>query len=286
MSIITFWSNGKEQVGKTLATAAIATNMSIEHNKRILVISTSYKDNTLLNCFQNPSQKETRKTIMGKSEQKVELENGIQGLFRIIKSGRITPSIISDYTKVIFKDRLELLLNTEKDLKSALKEEDREIIKNYYEMIKIANKFYDYVLVDLDNSIGKEQIQQILQDSDIIVELFTQRWTKINELLELREQVPILKGKNTILLLSKYDRESKYKTKNLTKIFNQRKELNVIPYDTLFFEAAEEGTVAELFLKLRRISDKSDPHAIFVDEVKKITERIVDTNEELKARIG
>ena len=51
MSIVTFWSDGKEQTGKTLSIAAIATHMAIEHNYRILVISTGYRDDTLNRCF-------------------------------------------------------------------------------------------------------------------------------------------------------------------------------------------------------------------------------------------
>ena len=39
MAIITFWSNGKEQTGKTISLAAIATYMSIQHNIKILVLS-------------------------------------------------------------------------------------------------------------------------------------------------------------------------------------------------------------------------------------------------------
>ena len=51
MSVITFWNNGKEQTGKTLAIAAITTQMSIEHNYKILIISTGHKDTTLDRCF-------------------------------------------------------------------------------------------------------------------------------------------------------------------------------------------------------------------------------------------
>ncbi len=40
MSIVTFWSNGREQTGKTLSLAAIATYMAIEHNYKILIIET------------------------------------------------------------------------------------------------------------------------------------------------------------------------------------------------------------------------------------------------------
>ena len=47
MSIVTFWNNGNEQTGKTLSIAAIATYMAIEHNYRILVISTGYNDRNI-----------------------------------------------------------------------------------------------------------------------------------------------------------------------------------------------------------------------------------------------
>ena len=37
MSIITFWSEGKEETAKTLSLSAIATFMAIEHNCKILI---------------------------------------------------------------------------------------------------------------------------------------------------------------------------------------------------------------------------------------------------------
>lgn len=283
MAIITFWSNGREQVGKTLSTVAIATNIAIEHNKKSIIISTSYKDRTMLNCYYSGDQEKIQKSLFKDTKKTVELGTGIQGLFKILKSGKISPDIITDYTKIIFKERLEVLLNAE--IKNEINEDDKEIIRNYHEIIKIANQYYDYVFVDLDNTIGDEQIRSILKMSDIIVETFSQRITKIKELLDLREKEQILKGKNTILLLSKYDKDSKYKVKNLSRVLNEKKEINVIPYDTLFFEAAEEGTVPDLFLKLRRMIDKTDEHAVFISEVKKVSERILSTNQELQLRM-
>ena len=41
MSIIAFWSNGREETAKTLSIAAISTYMAIQHNYRILSISTT-----------------------------------------------------------------------------------------------------------------------------------------------------------------------------------------------------------------------------------------------------
>lgn len=51
MAIVSFWSNGKEETAKTLSIVAIATNMAIEHNFRILLVSTNYNDDTLETCY-------------------------------------------------------------------------------------------------------------------------------------------------------------------------------------------------------------------------------------------
>ncbi len=282
MAIITFWSNGKEQLGKTLSAVAIATNIAIEHNKKSLIISTSYKDRTLLNCYHDEETDKVKRGILQNSRKMVELGVGIQGLFTLLKSGKITPDIITDYTKIIFKDRLEILVNVETQNQI---EQESDIINNYFEIIQMANRYYDYVFVDLDNSIGEQQISQILDKSDIIVEVFSQRRTKIKEFVETREKMPILKDKKTILLISRYNKDSKYKAKNLKRYLNEKNEINVIPYDTLFFEAAEEGTIPDLFLKLRKMIDKTDEHAIFIDEVKNASQTILDRIEELKFRM-
>ena len=51
MSIVTFYNNIIEQTGKTMSIAAIATFMSIEHNYRILIVSTTNKEDNLKRCF-------------------------------------------------------------------------------------------------------------------------------------------------------------------------------------------------------------------------------------------
>ena len=53
MSIITFKSDEKKETGQTLSLVATATQMAIEHNFKILVIGTSYKDRTIEDCYWN-----------------------------------------------------------------------------------------------------------------------------------------------------------------------------------------------------------------------------------------
>ncbi len=40
MAIITFWSNTEKETGQTMSIAAVAASMAIEHNYKILLIST------------------------------------------------------------------------------------------------------------------------------------------------------------------------------------------------------------------------------------------------------
>ena len=73
--------------------------------------------------------------------------------------------------------------------------------------------------------------------------------------------------------------------KNITRYLDERKEIVVIPYNTLFFEAAEEASVTELFLKLRDIKDTTDDNYFFINEVQKVTEKIILRLQELQMKM-
>ena len=47
-----------------------------------------------------------------------------------------------------------------------------------------------------------------------------------------------------------------------------------IQYNTLFFEAAEEGKVPDLFLKIRSV-DEDDRNGFFLAELKRASENII-----------
>ena len=69
------------------------------------------------------------------------------------------------------------------------------------------------------------------------------------------------------------------------RFLEEKKEINVIPYNILFFEAAEEAQTTELFLKLKNIKDKSDDNYIFMDEILKLTNNIINRLQELQMRM-
>ena len=53
----------------------------------------------------------------------------------------------------------------------------------------------------------------------------------------------------------------------------------------LYFEAAEESGVPDLFLKLKNVKDTSDENYIFMQDVLKLMEKIIKRLQELQMRM-
>ena len=53
MAIIAFWSDEDKETAQTMSMVALSTYMAIEHNYRILDISTSFDDTTLEDSYWN-----------------------------------------------------------------------------------------------------------------------------------------------------------------------------------------------------------------------------------------
>ena len=195
--------------------------------------------------------------------------SGIVGLDRMIRSNKLTPEIITDYAKIVLTNRLEILLGVEGD------ENQYNVVKEKYsQIISLANKYYDTVIVDLDNKIGKQTEIDILNTSDIVVALVPQRAKEIERIQKMINEKYILNEQKTIMAIGKYMENTKYNAKNITRNLLKEKEIiNTIPYNNLFFEATQEGTVIDLFLNFMRIREK-DENYNFVQELKKLNETI------------
>ncbi len=277
MSIVTFWSNGKEQTGKTLSLAAICTHLAIEHNYKILLIATGYDDDNLDNCFWDPNKKVKRNLgIFAPNNNNLALEEGISGLARMMKSNKLSPEQITNYTKIVFKDRLEILTT----FKGNENEYD-EVRKCYPEIINAANNYYDLVFIDLDKQVQDDISETIIENSDLIVANLSQRLTSINKFTTLRQEKPVLKSKKTLLLVGRYDKFSKYNIKNISRYLGEKNNVCTLPYNTLFFEACEEAKVPDLFLSLRRTGE-DDRNGFFLAEVKRVVDNIIYRLEDLR----
>ena len=279
MSIVTFYNSSIEQTGKTMSIAAIATYMAIEHNYRILVISTTNKEDALKRCFWEQKKKKKNLGIFGPNAA-LEVETGVEGLARVVRSNKIAPNIITNYTKVVFKDRFEILLGCENP------PADGTVIETMYpSIIKAANQYYDLVFVDLDENVDEETRKTIIYDSDIVVINMSQRLRSIDKFRELKEQNQLLASKKALILIGRYDKFSKYNSKNISRYLGEKNQVLTIPYNTLFFEATEEAGVPDLFLRFRKNLDPEDRNAFFIEEIKRASENIVYRLQDLQMKI-
>ena len=279
MSIVTFYNSSKEQTGKTMSIAAIATYMAIEHNYRILVISTTNTDDPFKRCFWQEKKKKRNLGIFGPNAS-LEVQNGVEGLARIIRSNKITPDVITNYTRVVFKDRFEILLGCE------VPPSDGEVIETIYpNIVKAANQYYDLVFVDLDENVDEESRKTIIYDSDIVIINMSQRLRSMNKFIELKQKNQILNSQKTLILIGRYDKYSKYNSKNISRYLGEKNQVLTIPYNTLFFEATEEAGVPDLFLRFRKTLDPEDRNTFFIEEVKRASENIVYRLQDLQMKM-
>lgn len=287
MSIVTFWNEDREQTGKTLTAVAVATKMAIERNFKILLLSTSYMEPTVKNCFWTDNIQKNLGLLAGKNNN-IAVENGIEGLSKLISSNKIQPTIITDYTRVIFKDRLEVL-NGFSGSPDATYDGNllnyKKTSESYPELIKLANQFYDMVLVDIDSMLDKTIRNQILEMANVNVLVISQRLESLNRYNERKKTDKQITGPKCIPVIGKYNKNSKYNKKNMMRYLNEKKDLNLVPFNTLFFEAAEEASVTEFFLKMRDIKDTTDDNYIFMSEVLKLTNNIITRLQDLQMKM-
>lgn len=282
MPIISFVNDNNEQTGKTMSLVAIATYMAVNYNNRILIISTTNREDKIKTCFfEEKKVKKLKRGIFGENKVSLENESGIEGISKISRSNKLTPEIITNYTRVVFKDRLEILLGVEKTDEVNYS----EIVEEYADVINLAKSYYDIVFVDLDNDVGEENKQKIIDNSDLVIVNSTQNYTSLKKIKEKKDNEEILNTINELLLIGRYDKYSKYNFKNITRFLGEKNQVLTMPYNTLFFEAANEAGVPDLFLKLKKLSDYDDRNAIFLEEVKRASENIVYRLQEIEARM-
>jgi len=284
MSIITFWNDTREQTGRTLTSVAVATRMAIERNNKILLISTSVADSTMKKCFWNTENK----SIFNKNNSSVGVETGIEGLFKLVTSNKLTPDIITDYTKVVFKDRLEVITSASGSPSRSLQgnyEDFRRYEEHFIEVLRVANQHYDMIIVDLDKMLTAKTKEDILKMSDANVFVLSQKMESINRYIELRNNNQDLIRNRCIPVIGKYINNYKYNSKNIARYLQQKNELDLMPFNLLYMEAAEEAYVPDLLLKLKSVKDKNDENYIFMQSNMNLVNNIVKKLQDMQMRM-
>ncbi len=268
MAVVAFYTSGKDQAGNTVSAISLATYMGIVQNKRILFISTALNNNEIKKALW-PTQTKKKSGLFGPNNTASVNDNGIEGLDRIIRSNRISADIITDYTRVALKGRLEILQGY-----SGSEEQYKEIQKQYMQIIALAKQVYDMVIVDIDRELEAKTKLEILNGVDIVVAMTTQKLDNISDVVRTMAEGVAFKKSNSILTLGKYDDKSKYNAKNISRNILKTKDIiNTIPYNTVLFEEMQEGRLIDMFIRFLSLSER-DENTFFIDEIKRLKENI------------
>lgn len=272
MAIISFWNPSKNSTGKTTALLSMATYLTIQHKYKILVIDTSFNDYSIKDCFWI----EKKQGVFKQASNKIELGTGINSLSRAILSNKISPETITNYTKIVF-NRFEILTDTQ-----VSREEYDRNKKIFKQIAKVADKYYDLVLIDIDKNLEDDIVNDLLEMSKMIVVPMKQN---------LRELTTFVKNKNRyqekyvmMPILSMYDAESKFSYKKVTKFFKEKEEVLAIPYSTQLRDASSEGRFADFFIENRKVNSKNVNNSV-INSVKVFSEAILNKLKELQTRM-
>jgi len=283
MSVITFTNSEKEETGKTMSLVAIATYMAVNYNNRILIISTTNTEDKINSCyFGEQKTRNARLKILGARTNSLETESGMEGLAKMARSNKLTPEVITNYTKVVFSNRLEVIPGVDKNKIHNELNEEKIIDEEYISLINVAKMYYDQVFVDLDHNLTDGVRQSIIENSDLVIENTTQNLKSV-EKLRIRKVNNQLVSPKTLILVGKYDNNSKYNIKNITRYLGEKNKVLTVPYNTLFMEAANEAGVADFFIGLKKIMNADQQNALFAQEVQRATEAILYRLQELHA---
>ena len=83
---------------------AIAAYMAIEHNMKILVVSTDHNQEIVQRCFwKEEKQKKFNFGIFGPNTKVLDSETGMKGLEKMIRSNKITPQLLQIIQRLFLK---------------------------------------------------------------------------------------------------------------------------------------------------------------------------------------
>lgn len=272
MAIVAFWNESEKENGQTLSIIAIANQMAIEHNYRILVVDACFSDKTIENAFWKTKE---NKTIKALNAGKIDVSSGAEGLVSAVASNKATPEIITNYTRVVYKNRLDILLG----LKTKIEEEHEKSLMLYKDLIYAANKYYDLIFVDVQKGYKRITSKAFINQANLIVYTMPPNLANIDNYLALKEKDEIIGSRKILPLLAKSDESSSYNVKNTSRYIKERGIIPCIPYNVRFMEASNEARISKYFTSQKLSNSKTGES--FFNEVERTCVAIINKLKEL-----
>lgn len=263
MGQVAFWSQRHGQSGNSTNLIAVAMMIGMEYVARTLVSHTHWAMSPLETTF----IKEKQITISDMDYTNF----GLDALERLVRSNRLAPNMVSDYTDTILRNRLELLRGTAKPSEEMYISSFKDVIDKIHEAAK---EFYNLSLIDVSSGNGNALTNAVLQSSDVIVVNLNQNRAVLEEFFST-DQPKWLNDKPYLIVIGQYDRYSKYSVANIKRMYKPQAPIFTVPHCTGFMDALNDRLIVEFFLKNKNITGSHDNH-FFMTEVRKLAKGIFE----------
>ncbi|OAB25429.1 hypothetical protein PMSD_27105 [Paenibacillus macquariensis subsp. defensor] len=265
MGQIAFWSPVGGQAGITANMGAVATVISMEYMTTTLMSHTQWDKPTLESTF-------IRNKVI--SEGEINYSNaGIDALERMVRSNKLTPELVRDFTTPILANRLDLMTGTTKP-DAELFESTTDVVNSIFDAAK---QCYDVSLIDVGNGLGNSFTDEVLHNSDLIVVNLNQNHSVLEQFFNGCESSELLKDKEFVIVLGQYDRNSYCNLGHIKRTFKCNKPMYTIPHNTGYMDAINDRSVVEFFLKNKNIRPVNVNYH-FVEDVRKCAKGILDAS--------
>lgn len=247
---LAFWSNFHGQTATTTSMAVIASTIALKYPLKILIAQVHSANTTLEKCFIKDFENRGHKSMVE--------NNGIDALIRMVKNGKLTSDQIVNYTLPILKDsRLDLLIGTNNPDEGLFYENAAEITQ----ILKLASKTYDLVMIDTPSGLSNPISQDILNHATGVVVCLNQNKTVLEQYAG-SNGMETIRGLKPMVCLGRYDPLLSLTAKNIKRQFKMDSVISV-PHASEIQEAINNHEL--LYYLARHVeghSKMSHPHVM------------------------
>lgn len=262
MAKIVFWSPEKGTSGCTHTAIAVSSLMGITHKTSSLLIDANSNARKIASSY-------TLYDDLVNSNGFNDSNLGMNAIMRLIKSNKLSPDIIQNYSKPVLKGRLDILYSAVANTTT----ESRENLLSMPLIAKNADEVYDLIFIDLPKDTEDDSVTRVLAQADIVIVVLPQEVQRLTNALKKIEDVPELKDKQKIYVLGDYESGSKYNFFNVKLKFKLPEPLFVLPHNYLFSDACNDGNVLD-FLYRNVNANAKDYNGEFILRTTEVVEGI------------
>jgi len=246
------WSPVHGQSGTTANTVSLASMFSLDNPTRSLLTHAQLSLSSLEFLFRK-----------GNKEDRFN-DEGMEALERLVKSKLLKADAIPDYTKTIYKNRLDLLSGNHKV------HEDPSYSETVLRTIlSVANDHYDLLWIDAHSGIHNQATRVLLEEADLVLVNLPQNRFVIERFFSGEDFPEALKDKPYVVLISMYDEEAAYSLRTIKRTHKVKVPLFAIPYSSAYRDAFNQQAVTEYFLRSKEVK-KGDSSYTFIHSVRQV----------------